>query len=214
MKFGTDEQNTYYTLLLVDAGNFLLFVFLFLICDSWRLSPPFFFFRWAKPEGKKAWRVCSLACVRRAPFSLESSHFLIFFFLFAFPAASTNIPGRKKDTDISKGTTVLEYIPPHPTRGSNLHRFVFVLFEQKDREVQVENQPTLQDRFRATSSLIEKHSLKPVGFSFFRAQWDPTVSDIYRDVLKQKEPIWSESTPSSTSTSANGANRTTRGRAR
>jgi len=90
-----------------------------------------------------------------------------------------------------------------------------VLFEQKDREVQVENQPTLQDRFRTTSSLIEKHSLKPVGFSFFRAQWDPTVSDIYRDVLKQKEPIWSEPSSSlSASTSANGAKRTTRGRAR
>lgn len=87
---------------------------------------------------------------------------------------------------------MLEYVPPHPARGSNLHRYVFVLFEQKEPTIRVENAPTLADRFRSTKDFAEKYALKPVSFAFFRSQWDTSVSDVYKEVLKTKEPIWKE----------------------
>jgi len=105
-----------------------------------------------------------------------------------------NIPGRSS-IEINAGnngggTTILDYIPPHPAKGSHFHRYIFILFEQPAKDLKVINPPSTQNRFISTKSLIESQSLVPIGYCFFRAQWNDSVSLIYRDILKTKEPVW------------------------
>lgn len=39
-------------------------------------------------------------------------------------------------------------------------------------------------------NLASTHGLKPIGATFFRQQWDESVSKIYAEVLKQHEPVY------------------------
>ncbi|KAK4837924.1 hypothetical protein QYF36_009559 [Acer negundo] len=75
----------------------------------------------------------------------------------------TNIPGT---TDVSFGKEVVSYETPKPVVG--IHRYVFILFKQKGRQIMQE--PTLRDNFN-TRHFAEQNNLgPPVAVVYFNAQ--------------------------------------------
>ncbi|GMP88472.1 hypothetical protein CsSME_00040449 [Camellia sinensis var. sinensis] len=75
----------------------------------------------------------------------------------------TDIPGT---TDSSFGREVVNYEAPRPNIG--IHRFVFVLFKQKQR--QAVNTPPSRDRFNTQKFAQENDLGLPVAAVFFNAQ--------------------------------------------
>jgi len=77
-----------------------------------------------------------------------------------------NIPGK----DVSQGDVLSSYAPPTPPKGTGLHRYVFVLYEQQDTL----NIDPLDDNARGKWRLREfakKHHIgTPVALNFFLAQ--------------------------------------------
>ncbi|KAJ2082417.1 mitochondrial 54S ribosomal protein YmL35 [Coemansia sp. RSA 988] len=101
----------------------------------------------------------------------------------------TNIAFSKNQVkaDLSTGSVLLPYIPPHPAHGSPAHRYVVVAFEQgNDGQSRFDNADVSRDM--VMRDFIATHDLRIVGISFFRSSWDESVDDIYRDVLKQAPP--------------------------
>ncbi|GFZ20321.1 PEBP (phosphatidylethanolamine-binding protein) family protein [Actinidia rufa] len=86
------------------------------------------------------------------PFLREHLHWMV-----------TDIPGT---TDSSFGREVVNYEMPRPSIG--IHRFVFVLFKQKQR--QVVTSPPLRDQFNTRSFAEENELGLPVAAVFFNAQ--------------------------------------------
>nr|ARE72517.1 CEN2 [Actinidia chinensis var. chinensis] len=86
------------------------------------------------------------------PFLREHLHWMV-----------TDIPGT---TDSSFGREVVNYEKPRPSIG--IHRFVFVLFKQKQR--QVVTSPPLRDQFNTRSFAEENELGLPVAAVFFNAQ--------------------------------------------
>ncbi|ORX64723.1 PEBP-like protein [Linderina pennispora] len=94
-------------------------------------------------------------------------------------------------TQISEGSELLAYIPPHPARGSPTHRYAFVAFEQPDGGKQrIENIEVSRDL--VLREFAKQHHLRPVGLSFFRANWNESVDEVYRDVLKLAPPSYGQ----------------------
>ncbi|CAO3650869.1 unnamed protein product [Mucor hiemalis] len=91
---------------------------------------------------------------------------------------------------VNNGDSVLDYIPPHPEKGTKYHRYTLIAFEQPNEgqdkvEIKVEG----RDQFDV-KSLAQSYGLKVTGATFFRQEWDNSVSNIYNDILKQTEPIY------------------------
>ncbi|WFC98425.1 mitochondrial 54S ribosomal protein YmL35 [Malassezia yamatoensis] len=83
---------------------------------------------------------------------------------------------------------VLPYIPPHPQQGTPYHRYTMLLFEQSETS-------SLDTASRTTMNVAQfakTHHLHLRGLHFWREQWSKenqaSVSEIYRDVLKEDEP--------------------------
>jgi len=101
VKFGTDEQNTYYTLLLVDAGNFLLFLVFVFDLRFLKTEPAFLFFQMSQTRRQKSLKSLFTGLCKKGAFFLDSYlkvlTFLIFScFLLCFPLlAQTFQEGRK-----------------------------------------------------------------------------------------------------------------------
>ncbi|CAG7878804.1 hypothetical protein IGI04_008880 [Brassica rapa subsp. trilocularis] len=87
------------------------------------------------------------------PFLKEHLHWIV-----------TNIPGT---TDATFGKEVVSYELPRPSIG--IHRFVFVLFKQKQRRVIFPNIPS-RDNFNTRKFAIEYDLGLPVAAVFFNAQ--------------------------------------------
>lgn len=70
-------------------------------------------------------------------------------------------------------------MPPHPPKGSGIHRYVTILLEQSENVSvgEVERQGF------SLRNLMAAHNLQPVGIHYFRTQWSPAVSAFYADVL-------------------------------
>ncbi|KAJ2799432.1 mitochondrial 54S ribosomal protein YmL35 [Coemansia guatemalensis] len=89
--------------------------------------------------------------------------------------------------DLSAGTELLPYIPPHPAHGSPTHRYVVVALEQSnDGQSRLDSADVSRDM--VMRDFIAEHDLRVVGISFFRSSWDESVDEFYRDVLKQAPP--------------------------
>ncbi|PPQ70890.1 hypothetical protein CVT24_000558 [Panaeolus cyanescens] len=113
---------------------------------------------------------------------------------------------------ISDLNTHTQYVPPHPQNGSPYHRYVTILLPQPPLEG---SEYTLSAASRAdgpTSAhldipivpdeqrlgfnvrdFVEKWNLdgsKGGGLHMWRAVWDDSVSEIYRDILKKPEPYF------------------------
>ncbi|CAG8480312.1 922_t:CDS:2 [Diversispora eburnea] len=99
-----------------------------------------------------------------------------------------NIPLMATKNDMSGGETLLPYVPPHPPKGTKYHRYTFGVYEQTQGKIEKED----LDLSIEHPQLVEQYQLKLCGTSFFREIWDETVSDIYRDILKIREPIYAK----------------------
>ncbi|KAI9267450.1 phosphatidylethanolamine-binding protein, partial [Sporodiniella umbellata] len=102
----------------------------------------------------------------------------------------TNVPLSATTPKAAGGDTVLDYVPPHPQKGTKYHRYTLIAFEQpnegKDKvELNVESRDGFDVKHTAQTL-----GLKPVGATFFREEWDEYVSKIYNDVLQTHEPIY------------------------
>ncbi|KAJ2725262.1 mitochondrial 54S ribosomal protein YmL35 [Coemansia sp. Benny D115] len=103
----------------------------------------------------------------------------------------TNLPFSmtQPKADIQQGTSLLSYIPPHPAKGSPMHRYALVAFEQPEGGlarldgIEVSRDMVLRD-------FVAEHNLRTVGISFFRAEWNESVDSVYRDVLGLQPPSY------------------------
>eukprot|EP00055_Hartaetosiga_balthica_P001864 m.2100 g.2100 ORF g.2100 m.2100 type:complete len:277 (+) comp1718_c0_seq1:62-892(+) len=84
---------------------------------------------------------------------------------------------------------VLPYIPPMTPKNTGYHRLVLVLMEQsKDVNLANDVNKSLEGRYISLSSLMAKHSLKPVAFSFSQVCWDESVPKAFKNHFKMEEP--------------------------
>ncbi|KAJ2517180.1 mitochondrial 54S ribosomal protein YmL35 [Coemansia sp. RSA 2049] len=82
---------------------------------------------------------------------------------------------------------LLPYIPPHPAKGSPMHRYVLAVFEQGEGgQEKLEGADVSRDM--VVRDFVSQHRLRLVGISFFRSSWEESVDDVYRNVLKTDPP--------------------------
>ncbi|KAK9712213.1 mitochondrial 54S ribosomal protein YmL35 [Basidiobolus ranarum] len=101
----------------------------------------------------------------------------------------TNIPLNMVDNVINKGDTILEYLPPHPAKGTKKHRFTFMLLEQPENGQAKIDMQIPESRIIDSREVRKAFDLEPRGVSFFRAEWDSSVSKIYKE-LGIDEPVF------------------------
>lgn len=88
-----------------------------------------------------------------------------------------NVPGNR----VEEGTTLCEYIGAIPPPGTGLHRFIFLVYQQKSiQQFSGENHISINNySARKTFSLtkfIKKYNLNlPIAGNFFLAEWDEYV---------------------------------------
>lgn len=86
-----------------------------------------------------------------------------------------NIPGSK----VSEGQVINEYVGSAPPSGTELHRYVFLLYRQPKKLTFDETYHSDTDAQRGTFSaeaFAKKYSLgKPFAGNFFLAQYDDSV---------------------------------------
>nr|KAG5709045.1 hypothetical protein BaRGS_004684 [Batillaria attramentaria] len=102
-----------------------------------------------------------------------------------------NIPG----DEVEKGDTVCDYLQPFPVRGVGYLRYVFVLFQQKEKidfsqQKRSPNCKSLQDRTFSTLEFYRQHqdNITPASLCFFQSQWDASVTSFFHNVLDMPEP--------------------------
>lgn len=91
-----------------------------------------------------------------------------------------NIPGNK----ISDGEVLTEYIGSAPPKGSGLHRYVFLLFKQRQKlkfdEPHHSNLDGKRGNF-STEKFAKKYNLgKPIAGNFFQAEYDESVPAVHK----------------------------------
>lgn len=102
----------------------------------------------------------------------------------------TNVPISATQPQVKGGDTILEYVPPHPQKGTKYHRYTLIAYEQPNNgQDKVDFKVDKRDGFDARK-LAQKYALQARGVSFFRQVWDETVSTIYKDILHAHEPIY------------------------
>ncbi|KAI9301032.1 phosphatidylethanolamine-binding protein [Cunninghamella echinulata] len=99
----------------------------------------------------------------------------------------TNVPLSATESIVKGGNTVLDYVPPHPQKGTKAHRYTIIAYEQSKELKQVDS--INRDHFDV-KSFAKQHDLNVRGITFFRQKWDESVSKIYNEILKTKEPIY------------------------
>lgn len=89
-----------------------------------------------------------------------------------------NIP----ESDVAKGTVVMEYQGSGPGQGSGLHRYVYLLFKQPDKltfdeQYSPANSIVGRPKF-CTKNFSKKYDLgNPIAGNFYQAQYD-AFSDV------------------------------------
>lgn len=83
-----------------------------------------------------------------------------------------------KGNDISTGETITSYRGSGPPKGSGLHRYIFIVFEQSDKiSVSEENLESERRNF-SIRRFAEKYGLgKAYAGNFYKAQWDSSVPE-------------------------------------
>ncbi|ESO03627.1 hypothetical protein HELRODRAFT_80148, partial [Helobdella robusta] len=112
-----------------------------------------------------------------------------------------NIPGN----DLSKGQTLVKYMPPITPMGTGYHRNVFILFKQNNvddfksvnRVSSDDGAKRLEQRQFSTSKFFKTHekNLIPHSLAFFQSQWDESVRKYYRENLDMGEPVYEYNHP-------------------
>ncbi|CAG8521210.1 19776_t:CDS:10 [Dentiscutata erythropus] len=98
----------------------------------------------------------------------------------------TNIPINATKTDISGGNEILQYVSPHPPKGTKYHRYTLGAFEQPDGKIEM----TKMDLKMNVREFVNQYNLILRGATFFREVWDKDVSSIYKNQLGISEPIY------------------------
>ncbi|CAO3626894.1 unnamed protein product [Cunninghamella blakesleeana] len=101
----------------------------------------------------------------------------------------TNVPLSATESIVKGGNTILNYVPPHPQKGTKAHRYTFIAYEQTKELKGLENNQIQRDHFDV-KSFAKQNELNVRGIHFFRQKWDESVSNIYKDILQIKEPIY------------------------
>ncbi|KAI7896838.1 phosphatidylethanolamine-binding protein [Mucor mucedo] len=100
----------------------------------------------------------------------------------------SNVPLSATSPTVNGGDSVLDYVPPHPQKGTKYHRYTLMAFEQPNEgqekvDIKVEGRGNFD-----VKNLAKAHGLNVTGATFFRGEWDETVSKIYSEILKSNEP--------------------------
>ncbi|KAI8084411.1 phosphatidylethanolamine-binding protein [Gilbertella persicaria] len=102
----------------------------------------------------------------------------------------TNVSLSATSPVVEGGDSVLDYIPPHPQKGTKYHRYTLIAYEQPNEgQTKVDIKVDSRDHFDV-KSLAQAHGLKVTGATFFRQEWDESVSKIYSQILKENEPVY------------------------
>ncbi|KAF9302054.1 hypothetical protein BGZ74_005910 [Mortierella antarctica] len=105
----------------------------------------------------------------------------------------TNVPLSAVQTEVStdNANVVLPYVPPHPPKGTRYHRYTLLLAEQPNGgQDKVEVQSKDVSRETTLRDLCSQYKLNVKGLTFFRQVWDKDVSRIYKEILKEDEPVY------------------------
>lgn len=111
---------------------------------------------------------------RKDPKYREVLHYLV-----------TNIPG----SDVSKGDILAEYIGSGPPSASNYHRYVFLLYHQKNGKVVSPmkiSKTSREGRFNfSIRNFAKANNLgEPVAANFYQAQYDDYVPILHAQLSK------------------------------
>ncbi|XP_050737437.1 39S ribosomal protein L38, mitochondrial-like [Eriocheir sinensis] len=105
--------------------------------------------------------------------------------------------GNIKESDISTGEVMCDYLQPFPPRGTGYHRMVFVLYKQHGRidfSKYKREQPCLSLSERNFSTLDMYRELQdvltPAGLSWFQSDWDSSLTDLFHNTLNMREPVY------------------------
>ncbi|XP_073969147.1 protein D2-like [Rhodnius prolixus] len=95
-----------------------------------------------------------------------------------------NIPG----SDVSKGEVLSEFISSAPPKGTGLHRYVLLVYKQKEKltpdEPRLKNNSGSNRAKFSVSKFAKKYNLgEPVFGNFYQAEWDDYVPKVY-EMLK------------------------------
>lgn len=109
---------------------------------------------------------------RQDPKMREILHYLV-----------TNIPGNS----IEKGDTLAEYVGSGAPQGTGLHRYVFLLYEQRNGKLTSDMSIKKNSREGRVKFSIRKfakeHNLgEPVAANFFQAQYDDYVPLLHKQL--------------------------------
>lgn len=95
-----------------------------------------------------------------------------------------NIPGK----DIAAGETLSEYVGSGPPKGTGLHRYVFLVYQQSGGKLKFD-EPRLTNRSGdnrggfSIKKFAEKYNLgKPIAGNLYQAEYDDYVPELYKQL--------------------------------
>lgn len=94
-----------------------------------------------------------------------------------------NIPGN----DVSKGEVLSEYVGSGPPKGTGFHRYVFLVYQQREKltfdEPRLTNRSANKRGMFATRAFAKKHRLgDPIAGNFYEAEYDDYVPKLYKQL--------------------------------
>ncbi|XP_074642036.1 protein D2-like [Tubulanus polymorphus] len=94
-----------------------------------------------------------------------------------------NIPG----SDVTNGEIMSEYIGSGPPKGTGLHRYVFLIYEQKAKQTfagmsKLTNRSANGRASWKAREFAKKHDLKLVAGNFYWAEFDDYVPKLYEQM--------------------------------
>jgi hypothetical protein len=100
-----------------------------------------------------------------------------------------NVAVTSTGCNMDQGTPVVAYTPPHPQRGTGIHRYVWLALEQSEQCDASAILKSLEDaEWDSVRWLDHQTSLSPRAMAFHRASWTPVVSSLYANGRVQYAP--------------------------
>ncbi|KAJ1966685.1 mitochondrial 54S ribosomal protein YmL35 [Dispira parvispora] len=104
----------------------------------------------------------------------------------------TNVPLSVTQTLVGEqGETVLDYVPPHPPQGTKRHRYTFLLLLQPNQgqdRLDLTPEQLNPERLFQTREFCQTNGLTLQGITFFRAEYDESVKQVYEQILQKPMP--------------------------
>ncbi|KAK9717430.1 Phosphatidylethanolamine-binding protein [Popillia japonica] len=98
-----------------------------------------------------------------------------------------NIPVEENVPDVCRGETLSEYIGSAPPKGTGLHRYVFLVYKQKERIKFSEPRLTNTSAEKRGNFSITKFAAKyklgePIAGNFYQAEYDDYVPILFKQL--------------------------------